>query len=74
MAVLQLALDSARGMAYLHVGHPPLVHRDLKSTNILIDGTGRAVIADFGMTRLFDAEAGATHVTTRLIGTYGCVC
>eukprot|EP00873_Tetraselmis_striata_P018748 jgi/Tetstr1/439012/TSEL_027504.t1 len=68
---VKLALDSARGMAYLHASNPPIVHRDLKSTNILVDGTGRAVIADFGMTRLFDTAPGALHVTTRLIGTHG---
>jgi len=47
---LQMAFDVARGMNYLHSMEPPLVHRDLKSRNVLIDERWRAKISDFGTT------------------------
>lgn len=48
---LQIMLDIARGMNYLHMSQPPIIHRDLKSLNILIDSTFRAKLGDFGWTR-----------------------
>jgi len=48
---LQLSLDIAQGMQYLHEHSPPIIHRDLKSLNILVDANWRAKVADFGMTR-----------------------
>mmetsp|Transcript_2081 Transcript_2081/g.6200 ORF Transcript_2081/g.6200 Transcript_2081/m.6200 type:complete len:320 (+) Transcript_2081:58-1017(+) len=69
---IQIVGDVTRGMAYLHGRTPPIVHRDLKTCNVLLDVHGRAVVADFGLSRLFDIdETDATHVSTRLIGTYG---
>ena len=44
--LLGIALDVAEGMAYLH---PAVVHRDLKSSNVLLDTDGRAKISDFGI-------------------------
>lgn len=46
---LQIALDIARGLYYLHHQSPPILHRDLKSLNILIDEHFRAKLADFGL-------------------------
>lgn len=45
----QIAHDVAEGLAYLH---PSIIHRDLKPQNILLDGEGRAKIADFGISRV----------------------
>jgi len=55
---LGIALDVARGMNYLHSHTPPILHRDLKSLNILVDENWRGKVADFGMTRF--QEEGTT--------------
>ncbi|GLC36909.1 hypothetical protein PLESTM_000517300 [Pleodorina starrii] len=49
--VLEIALDVARGLEYLHSRSPAVVHRDLKPSNILLDRNGRAKISDFGLAR-----------------------
>ena len=76
-ARLRIALGAARGLEYLHRGAtPPVIHRDIKTTNILLDHTLEAKVADFGLSRL--AEQGSleqrmnfTHVTTGVKGTPG---
>nr|CCA14253.1 protein kinase putative [Albugo laibachii Nc14] len=52
---LRLALGAARGLLYLHLADPPLVHAQLKSTNILVDDSWNAKLADFGTGRIADA-------------------
>ncbi|KAL8142739.1 hypothetical protein V2J09_015771 [Rumex salicifolius] len=65
-ARVQIALDSARGLEYIHEHTVPVyIHRDIKSANILIDRNFHGKVADFGLTKL--TEAG----TTRLVGTFG---
>ncbi|XP_016459977.1 lysM domain receptor-like kinase 3 [Nicotiana tabacum] len=66
---VQIALDSARGLEYIHEHTVPVyIHRDIKSANILIDKNFRAKVADFGLTKLIETE-GSMH--TRLVGTFG---
>ena len=50
--ILRMALDVARGMAYLHSGEQPILHRDLKSGNLLVDDALNVRIADFGLARV----------------------
>ncbi|KAL8088047.1 lysM domain receptor-like kinase 3 [Apium graveolens] len=67
---VQIALDSARGLEYIHEHTVPVyIHRDIKSANILIDKNFHGKVADFGLTKL--TEVGSTSMPTRLVGTFG---
>lgn len=69
-ARVQIALDSARGLEYIHEHTVPVyIHRDIKPANILIDKNFHGKVADFGLTRL--TEVGSTSLPTRLVGTFG---
>ncbi|MBA0582795.1 hypothetical protein Gorai_024927 [Gossypium raimondii] len=48
---MRMALDVARGMNYLHHRNPPIVHRDLKSSNLLVDRNWNVKVGDFGLSR-----------------------
>ncbi|RDX71291.1 LRR receptor-like serine/threonine-protein kinase IOS1, partial [Mucuna pruriens] len=68
---LQIAVDTAEGLEYLHHGcNPPIVHRDVKSKNILLNENFRGKLADFGLSKIFPDE-GDTHMTTVVAGTPG---
>ncbi|KAJ7967733.1 putative Receptor protein kinase [Quillaja saponaria] len=67
---VQIALDSARGLEYIHEHTVPVyIHRDIKSANILIDKNFRGKVADFGLTKL--TEYASSSLQTRLVGTFG---
>ncbi|KAI5433641.1 LysM domain receptor-like kinase 3 [Lathyrus oleraceus] len=67
---VQIALDSARGLEYIHEHTVPVyIHRDVKSANILIDKNLHGKVADFGLTKLI--EVGNSTLHTRLVGTFG---
>ncbi|GJN14997.1 hypothetical protein PR202_gb01881 [Eleusine coracana subsp. coracana] len=61
---LKIALESAQGLEYLHKGcNPPLIHRDVKATNILLNSKLEAKIADFGLSKAFNRD-NDTHLVT----------
>ncbi|XP_010556556.1 PREDICTED: calmodulin-binding receptor-like cytoplasmic kinase 2 [Tarenaya hassleriana] len=70
---LDIAIDVAHAITYLHMyTDHPIIHRDIKSSNILLMENFRAKVADFGFARLAaDSETGATHVSTQVKGTAG---
>ncbi|KFK27506.1 hypothetical protein AALP_AA8G392000 [Arabis alpina] len=68
---LKIALETALGLEYLHTGcTPPIVHRDVKTANILLAENYKAKLADFGLSRSFPV-GGETHVSTVIAGTPG---
>ncbi|KAJ4911033.1 putative LRR receptor-like serine/threonine-protein kinase [Raphanus sativus] len=68
---LQIALEAALGLEYLHTGcTPPMVHRDVKTANILLDESFKAKLADFGLSRSFQG-GNESHELTVIAGTHG---
>ncbi|KAL2460629.1 Leucine-rich repeat protein kinase family protein [Abeliophyllum distichum] len=66
---LRIALGAARGLQYLHdLANPPIIHRDIKSTNILLDERLNAKVTDFGLSKLM-GEPEKGYVTTQVKGT-----
>ncbi|KAL5562974.1 hypothetical protein UlMin_032721 [Ulmus minor] len=69
---MRIAIGTAKGLAYLHEGlEPKVVHRDVKSSNILLDRKWNAKVSDFGLAKLLGSES--SYVTTRVMGTFGYV-
>ncbi|KAF3526177.1 hypothetical protein F2Q69_00047403, partial [Brassica cretica] len=68
---MQIAVEAAQGLEYLHDGcRPPMVHRDVKTTNILLNDRSGAKLVDFGLSRSFSID-GECHVSTVVAGTPG---
>ncbi|CAA0838293.1 LRR receptor-like serine/threonine-protein kinase FEI 1 [Striga hermonthica] len=67
---LNIIMGAAKGLAYLHHDcSPRIIHRDIKSSNILLDGNFDARVSDFGLAKLLEDEE--SHITTIVAGTFG---
>lgn len=68
---MKIALDAARGLAYLHEDSQPcVIHRDFKASNILLENNFNAKVADFGLAKQAP-EGRQTYLSTRVMGTFG---
>ncbi|OMO67047.1 hypothetical protein CCACVL1_20832 [Corchorus capsularis] len=67
---MKIAFGAAKGLAFLHEGDKPVIYRDFKSSNILLDSDYNCKLSDFGLAK-DGPEGGETHVTTRVMGTQG---
>ncbi|TKY58681.1 LysM domain receptor kinase 3 [Spatholobus suberectus] len=71
-ARVQIALDVAKGLEYIHdYTKAQYVHRDIKTSNILLDNKLRAKVGDFGLAKLVDRTNDKKFIATRLVGTPG---
>ncbi|TXG62149.1 hypothetical protein EZV62_013512 [Acer yangbiense] len=71
-ARVQIALDVAKGLEHIHeCTKPYYVHRDVKTTNILLDSNFRAKIADFGLVKLLEHSPEVAAMASRIVGTFG---
>jgi len=68
---LRIALDAAQGLEYLHLGcTPKIIHRDVKSANILLDANMNGKVADFGLSRI-SVDGEPSYANTAVKGTIG---
>ncbi|ONK73730.1 uncharacterized protein A4U43_C04F34660 [Asparagus officinalis] len=67
---LKIAIGAAKGLAFLHGAEKPVIYRDFKASNILLDSDFTAKLSDFGLAKM-GPEGEETHVTTRVMGTHG---
>ncbi|XP_057795349.1 probable serine/threonine-protein kinase PBL23 [Salvia miltiorrhiza] len=68
---MKIAQGAARGLEYLHEqANPPVIYRDFKASNILLDSSFNPRLSDFGLAKL-GLISDDNHVTTRVMGTYG---
>ncbi|CAH8279934.1 unnamed protein product [Arabidopsis lyrata] len=73
-ARLKIALGAARGLAYLHEDSSPrVIHRDFKSSNILLENDFTPKVSDFGLARNALDDEDNRHISTRVMGTFGYV-
>ncbi|KAI9122858.1 hypothetical protein K1719_005747 [Acacia pycnantha] len=67
---MKIAVGAAKGLAFLHEAAKPVIYRDFKASNILLDSDYNAKLSDFGLAK-DGPEGDDTHVSTRVMGTQG---
>lgn len=68
---MKMAAGAAKGLEYLHeIATPPVIYRDFKASNILLDENHNSKLSDFGLAKV-GPMGDNSHVSTRVMGTYG---
>ncbi|KAK1289944.1 hypothetical protein QJS10_CPB18g01333 [Acorus calamus] len=67
---MKVAVGAARGLAFLHNAESPIIYRDVKASNILLDADFNVKLSDFGLARA-GPTGDKTHVSTQVMGTHG---
>ncbi|ONM14521.1 tyrosine kinase family protein [Zea mays] len=67
---MKIVLGAAKGVAFLHGGPKPVIYRDFKTSNVLLDVEYNAKLSDFSLAKA-GPQGDKTHVYTRVVGTYG---
>lgn len=67
---IKIAIGAAKGLAFLHEEEKPVIYRDVKASNILLDADYNAKLSDFGLA-IDGPDKDQTHITTRVMGTHG---
>lgn len=67
---MKIAFGAAKGLAFLHGAEKPVIYRDFKTSNILLDSEYTAKLSDFGLAK-DGPQDDQSHVSTRIMGTYG---
>ncbi|GMH13758.1 hypothetical protein Nepgr_015599 [Nepenthes gracilis] len=67
---MKIAIGAAKGLAFLHEAESPVIFRDFKASNILLDADFTPKLSDFGLAKM-GPEGDDTHVSTRVMGTHG---
>ncbi|KAK4269072.1 hypothetical protein QN277_022277 [Acacia crassicarpa] len=67
---IKIAIGAAKGLAFLHEEEKPVIYRDVKASNILLDADYNAKLSDFGLA-IDGPDEHESHITTRVMGTHG---
>ncbi|CAI5952846.1 unnamed protein product [Closterium sp. NIES-64] len=66
---MRIAYEAATGLAFLHSCRPPIIHRDVKAANVLLDAHMHALVSDFGLAKVASDQYTQPMAVTSIMGT-----